>query len=410
MILVTLLISTFASVSLLGPLAIIGRVNAGNISYDLDSSTKLDVTVQGPFPRILWYDFQQNTVGTTWVSRLNQRIDVDNTTKYRFVVNVSSDYGWRCIEYINITAWFDNGSESTTYNKSGNQGGNRNMLLQYKNTQTTNNVSQYNLLWPKNGGITKRLFTEVTRRDPAYGASGCENRNLTFEFIPGYQFRCAKGNGTWMSGRHLNQSSVYDNGTWWWAYNNNGSWNFNISVVNNVSRFSRNSFSTWACDEFGVYTYSAIVSVGSPSIIGIPGATVSSDAITITTRSNGNYSLSVNMSNLTHIKFPAYTISNETVKIRGGNLTTPKNFTAHAGDAKQPIYLYGNVNATGIYQYLPHEAHGNQKVTGTNSTESYTRGFQTTNSSLVVYTCNIPLGSSVGTYRSTIRYNLETQE
>ena len=171
------------------PFVIFTEANPGDISESWNNATTLNVTVLQLQPRINWYDFQYNQSGT-WISRLNQQIDVNNSAMYRFVVNVSSDQGWADIEYINITAWFDNGDDTSIYNQSA--GGNINLFLQYKNTTGTAN---YSLLWPDDE-VTIGTWSEKNETD-IYGSPGhTECHNLTFLFIPGYQFRYAPGDGS----------------------------------------------------------------------------------------------------------------------------------------------------------------------------------------------------------------------
>ena len=122
-IIILIIVSLITNVFLLRPFIILSNANPGDISESWQNETTLNVTVLQLQPRINWYDFQYNQSGT-WISRLNNQSDVNNSAEYRFVVNVSSDQGWDDIEYINITAWYDNGSEATTYNQTA--GGNIN--------------------------------------------------------------------------------------------------------------------------------------------------------------------------------------------------------------------------------------------------------------------------------------------
>jgi len=166
------LLSVFTS-SLLVVNPMVKIVDAGDITTYSDSSTSLTLStpkpeepvppppppVLGVKPRINWYDLQN----ATGISKLNSQIDVNQ--EYKFCISISSAQGWDDIEYINITAWYDNGDDSTTYNDSGNQGGNLNMFLQYENTTGTAN---YTMLWPDDE-VTKRRFTETVVTDEWYG-------------------------------------------------------------------------------------------------------------------------------------------------------------------------------------------------------------------------------------------------
>jgi hypothetical protein len=315
-------------------------------------------------PRINWYDFQYNQSGT-WVSRLNAQIDVNNTAEYRFIVNISSDQGWDDIEYVNITAWFDNGSEATTYNQTA--GGNINLFLQYENTTRTAN---WNLRWP-DSEITfdPADCTETIETDPTGSPGNTECYNLTFPFIPGYQIRYAPGD-TW-------DTTAGFNDTW--------SWNFNITAEDQSGYKSYNNpIVGETINEFGVYSYTEIVSAGWPTITGNPGTTaIASSNITIETRSNGNYSLSVDLDQLNHTSHPTANMSNTTVSLRGGNLTSVTPFPGTG-----PLYLWGTSGPS--YQ----AAENNNLSLSTSDVE---------------YRCTIPLAQLPGDYNATIYYHLRTQ-
>jgi hypothetical protein len=257
---------------------------------------------------------------------------------------------------VNITAWYDQGSEATTYNQT--LGGNLNLKFQYENTTGT---AVWALMWPDNE-VTEGEYTDVVSSDP-YGSPGnTECHNLTFSFIPDYQFRYAEGDGSW------------DN-----TYNTTDdvqSWNFVIFADDGGN-------TSYVTDEFGVYAYTEIMTAGWPTITGSPGenATVDSN-ITVVTRSNGNYSLSVDVENLTHTTHPTANMSRDLVWVRGGDLDDFDNFTAISGI----IYFYGSV---GTY----HLAEGNDTSLSTTD---------------VQYKCDIPLGQTAGEYTGTIYYHLST--
>jgi len=191
---VGLIVSMFTNAFFFGHLIIFSKADPGDISENWHNETTLNVTVLQLQPRINWYDFQYNQSGT-WVSKLNTQIDVNNSAEYRFIVNISSDQGWADIDYMNITAWFDNGNDGTTYNNSGNLGGNLNMYLQYENTT---GAASYNMLWPddevtfNSGDCTEALVT-----DSSGSPGNTECHNITFPFIPGFQIRYSPGDGAW---------------------------------------------------------------------------------------------------------------------------------------------------------------------------------------------------------------------
>jgi hypothetical protein len=357
-----IIIFLLTNIFFLEPIIMFGKANPGNIGDIWYNSTTLNVTVLEIPPRINWYDFQYNQSGT-WASRLNAQIDVNNSAEYRFIVNISSDQGWDDIDYVNITAWYDQGNESSTYNQT--LGGNLNIMLQYENTTGT---ADWSLMWPHNE-VTEGTYVEEIEYD-IYGSYGhTECRNLTFSFIPSYQFRYAPGDGNWNNTYNTTDDIL--------------SWNFNITVTDSGEGATQKSI-VWINDEFGVYSYSEIVSAGWPTIVGSPGENATAaDNVTLVTRSNGNYSLSVGVDNLTHtVLGPSVNMSRDNVWVRGGDLDTSDNFTAVSG----VIYLYG-----GFGTYHLHEANDTSLST-----------------SDVEYKCDIPLGQIAGNYTATIRYHLTT--
>lgn len=366
---ILLVSSLFSNIFLFGSLVMFSKANPGDISESWDNTTTLNVTVLQIEPRINWFDFQYNQSGT-WVSRLNQQIDVNNTAEYRFIANISSDQGWADIEYVNITAWCDLGSESSTYNQT--LGGNINLNFSYENTSGT---ASWTLHWPDDeASINLDDCTEWEETDSDGSPAYVECYNITFAFTPNYQFRHAPGYG--------NTGAGYDD-LW--------SWNFNITAEDQSGYKSYdNPTKGESIGEFGVYTYTEIVSVGWPSIVGNPGTTANvndpggSGNITIQTRSNGNYSLAVDLDQLDHKSNPTANMANTTVSLRGGNLSSPVAFPGTG-----PVYLWGAIGP--YYQW----AENNSNVKITNNVE---------------YRIAIPLAQTPGDYTGTLRYHLTTEE
>jgi len=375
-LLVSLLLSVFTS-SLIDVIPIVKIVGAGDITSDVDSDTFLTLSIYGDEeppeeppedppeeppalrikPKINWYDFQT----LAGVSKLNSQINVNQ--KYKFCINISSDQGWDDIEYIDIAAWFDNGDDSMTYNNSGNLGGNLNMFLRYENTTGTAN---YVMLWPDDE-VVRGVVTETVVSDPNGSPGFTECHNLTFSFMPRHQFRYAPGDDSWDDTKN--------------AINDVWSWNFKISVIDSGEN-ATSATTSYVKDEFGVYPYTEVVSAGMLTIWGAPGenATAVSN-VTINTRSNIDYSLSVDIETLIHKTYSTAHIPNQTIWVRGGDLETFTNFTG-----SKPIYFYGSAST--------------YHLAGIDGTSKKT--------SDVEYKCNIPFGQKAGDYRSTIHYYLRT--
>ncbi len=388
---ILLLFSLICNFPLFPKILIPGEAENGNIPEAWHNSSSLTVSVMAFRPQIVWYDLQYWNYSSGWESRLNQQIDVNNSARYRFIVNITSYQGWDDIEYINISAWHDLGDDSSTYNQT--RGSNINMLFLYENTTNTGDTATFNMPWPKNE-VTFTDHSEEVVVNSFTDWVGAESRNISFEFIPSYQLRYAPGpNNGWDTSSGVlmactNRSFI----------NNPWSWNFNITVTDRGKNNSDIPLTGWISDEFGVYSYSEIVSAGDPAIYGEPGGNYSvndnmgsgsSGNITIVTRSNGNYSLSANLSDLTHVSAPFSTISNESVWLRGGNRSSFANFSKGANN--NPVYLYG-----GGYNSMP-----NYQPAENNETNKTTAN--------VEYKCEIDFGLEPGIYTSTIYYNLRTE-
>jgi hypothetical protein len=339
-------------------------VDAQDITSYSDTSTSITLSVRGgetPVTpgvglRINWYDLQT----TTGISRLNERIDVNQ--EYIFCINVSSDWGWDVIEYIRFTAWYDNGNESTTYNDTGNHGGNLNLYLQYENTT---GVPHYAMLWPDEE-VIKGDFTETASIDPHGIPGSTECHTLTLSFRPGSQFRYAPGDGDWEDTSNV--------------FNDRWSWNFKIQVV--YRKGGSSSLTTaWVQNEFGVNGFAEIASTGVLAVRGLPGENVTSPDVTVVTRSNLGYSLSVNIDSFLHEMHPVANISNETMWVRGGDII---EYTHLGGE--EPLYLMGSSSS-----YVHPDDNNSSKIIDS-----------------VKYRCDIPYGQLPGNYRAHVHYKLRT--
>lgn len=327
---VALFLSLFThGMIIIGP--IVKIAGAGDVTTWSDTNSSLNVTVNVAVPTINFYDFQ-NSSGT---SKLDSRIDV--AEEYKFILNVTDLQGWSDIGYINITAWYDNGSEANGYNDS--IGGNLNMFLQYENMTGTANWS---MIWPDD----EVYFTDANCSETVIDGY---THNLTFAFTPRYQVRYSSA-GT---GLH--------------------SWNFNISVYDEDPEYNAS-----VADEYGIYMYTRIQqTTENPSVVGNPGDNdlALSPATNVTTRCNANYSLSVNLPNLTD--GVGHYILNSSVAAQGGNLA--KNWF----DGTNKQYLYG-----GAANYRNHLI---------NTYENTTQ---------VSYWINITYGQYPGNYTSTVTYTI----
>lgn len=338
-IVVTLLfLSLFTNgIIILGPLVKI--VNAADITTYQDTNTTINVTVYSNEPLINWYDFRDSIDA----SKMNDKIDVEQ--QYKFCINATSDQGWANIDYINITAWYDNGSEATTYNSTA--GGNLNMKLQYENTTGSAN---WNLIWPDN----EVGFDSGDCSDVIIDAN---THNLTFVFTPRNQTRYASAPGGW-------NTTAGHNDLW--------SWNFNITVED------ADGYSNYASDEYGVYMYVRITqTTENPSGSGVPGQNNIELAphTNVTTQCNANFSLSTEIANLSD--GAGHYIQNTSLSAAGGDLSKT-NFSGIG-----PLYIYGSQST-----YKNHLLNG------------------VDNNVEITYWVNITMGTVSGNYTSTVTYTL----
>jgi hypothetical protein len=223
-------------------------------------------------PIINSYDLRNSTG-----SKLNNITGLlDINKEYYFTINITDSNKWANIDYIEIKAWFDNGTESSFYNETF--GGNLNLYLQYENTTGTAN---FTLIWPDDEiqfvplNCSEVVVNNVTRI-------------INFSFILGSQIRWAPGDGTW---------DITKNTT-----NDLYSWNVNITVTDEDGLTSSKT------DEYGVYKYTSI----SPdhnwiNVYTAPGFNDSSSIVTITYSSNYEFNMTIFFEeNLTNETFGTY--------------------------------------------------------------------------------------------------------
>ena len=344
LLVIVLFLSLFSN-GMIVSFPLVKMAEAADITSYNDTNTTITVCVILEEPIVNWFDFQ-NSSG---VSKLNDRIDVEE--QYQFVVNITSDQGWSDIDYINITAWHDNGSEVTVYNQTGannNHGGNRNMYLQYENISGT---AYYNMTWPDDEAIIGSMTETVI---------DANTHNITFTFTPRNQTRYAPG----PSPAPWNTAE---------GHNDLWSWNFNITIED------ASAYKAYNISEYGVYMYSHITqTTENPSGTGSPG---DSDIelmphTNVTTQCNANYSLTTNITNLSRDGGGDW-INRTGLSAQGGDLSRA-NF-----DISNPLYIYGS-GAT----------YRNHLVNTTGDTVEIT------------YWVNISIGQLAGTYNTTVTYSL----
>ncbi len=230
------------------------------------------VTKQNIAPVINAYDVK-NISGNS--KKDNKTGLLINNNEYYFSINITDQNGWFDIEYIDIKAWYDNGSDSTTYNET--KGGNINIFLRYENTSELPN---FELIWPDDEAeliltnCTESVINETTRI-------------VNISFKPKNQVRWASSNGTW--------TETDD------AFDDPYSWNFEVEVNDS------GDLDDIKKGEYGVDFFSCIsVDPLWVEITSAPGFNDTSDIFTITYSANYDYKMMIFLEeNLTHTECEA---------------------------------------------------------------------------------------------------------
>jgi len=239
----------------------------GNTEYIPDTADARCKYIQPAAPVINSYDLRNSTG-----SKLNNATGLlDVNREYYFTVNVTAKYGWVYIDYIDITAWYDQGSENSLFNQTA--GGNLNMHLRYENV--TGNAS-FKLLWPKN---EVQLITSNCTQT----IINTSTRIIKISFKPLNQTRWAGSNNSWNAAVNTTNDPF--------------SWDFNITVI------EMSGLKAWKVDEYGIYKFAMLlpdknwVDVQAP-----PGYNATTNIVNITYCSNYEYNLSIYFEeNLTNV-------------------------------------------------------------------------------------------------------------
>jgi hypothetical protein len=187
---------------------------------------------------------------------------LDVNKEYYFTINVTAKYGWVYVDYIDIKAWYDEGTETTLYNQT--TGGNLNMYLRYENI--TGNAS-FQLLWPDDEA-------QLVRSNCTQTIVNSTTRIVDISFKPLSQMRWACSNNTWDATKNTTNDLF--------------SWNFNITVIDS------SGLKSWKRDEYGIYKYAAIspeknwVDVQAP-----PGYNATTNIVNVTYSSNYDFNISI---------------------------------------------------------------------------------------------------------------------
>jgi hypothetical protein len=244
----------------------------------------------------------------------------NNRQWFNLTINVTDLSGWSDIRWINVTGWYDEGNDTryrfysledaeltdTPENRSmchndSRPGRNINfkIVMEQRNTGDV-----FRMVWPEQDGDEMEINISTT---PPYYC-----HNYTYPWLPdntkfvvfmwwmGPQTRYAPGNGTWL------KVNLRDAKDWWRAYNNNYSWNFNITVTDDaegyidpVTNRPARPNKVYSCGEFGIYKYTEIsTSMGENGVAyaSAPhGVWTQSQTFWMREVSNAEYNLTVNV-------------------------------------------------------------------------------------------------------------------
>jgi hypothetical protein len=280
-------------------------------------------------------------------SKLNNQTGLVHVNlEYIFSVNVTDKNGWEDVDFINISCWYDQGDELSTYNQTA--GGNVNLYVQYENTTGS---GMFRLCWPDDEASLCLLNCSEQRIND----TTCL---INMSFIPGNQTRCATSNETW-----TDTEGMFDDPF---------SWNLKCVVVDSFSNMISYE------NEFGVDYYSAIRAPDFVEIIGAPGMIEQSNVFTIDFISNADYTLMIYFDeNLSQIG------GSDIIGI-GGNLSVLENT-----NSEDDIFVNTTFAGTGV----------SNAITVFDGREAPVNG--TMNSVDVQFELFIPFGTW-GTYSSSV--------
>ncbi|MEF8879913.1 MAG: hypothetical protein V5A64_05940 [Candidatus Thermoplasmatota archaeon] len=301
-------------------------------------------TTETSYPPVInSYDLKNNTG-----SKLNNATGLLTINKeYYFEINITDKNGWDDIEYVNITAWYDQSDENTEYNQTN--GGNLNMFLQYKNTSGN---PEYNLIWPNNEVDIITSKCSETRVNST-------TRIIKIYFKPKNQVKWADSNQTWTSTENTTNDPY--------------SWNFKISIVDQADE------KTWKTDEYGVDRFTYISPDNNYLLVTVaPGEDSDTNMITVNYASNHDYNLSIYFEN---------NLYNST---SGNSITIADNLKVLANADPND-----DITSDQVFQGLGEENKIKIITTsGTSPTDGLTQEVQ------IQFNIQIPLGTYSGIYSS----------
>jgi len=357
----------------------VGAIAPDSPSDRSDNSRNVGVNVVNP--RInncsIW-NTGPNGVVNLWprgddLNLTNRQIDVNTQPALNityFLVNVSlfGGGGLTDISSVNVTAWFDNNSETDRSMTWPRQYPNRNLTINYSYV-----TGAENLLYPTSGEVTAETFH--------IGFTNATTQEVGLGFRWGPNIRWATGPGAWTTTA---------------GWNDLKSWNFACRVTLKAGGDPTDWEETWHKMEFGTYKYTALSVSGNPTATQPPGSGwrgfLGSPDQQVTYNSNAPFNLTANISDLKRTGGGA-NLPSKNLGITGENLKTMGTFWTGSSNGNGKIFIAG-ANGTG-YSSFVYINSGNGNLTGTGPT-------------YIEWYVSVPVGTQEGTYTALIDWLLST--
>lgn len=338
--------------------------SGADVSTDYDDSTELTITtfgVQLNYRNIT----QEGTIEEGGNSILNNNQGDVNTETNVTLNFTSTDGDIGSVNYFNITAWFDEGSNSNYYDDVS--GANYRWKLMMENTSNTGNEANWSLesTHPNN----EVIFNDAER---LYHNQTTQNWTISINF--NYQVKHA----------------LPDDGAWGGTPDTQNTWNVNWTSSQPVYDLN----TTWH-NEFGIYKYVYVSSSSDPTGSGAPGETISGDSqnslrSNVTFRTNDAFNISTQFNN---------TLDNgPNADADDGTHSIPINNVGVRTDWVDGIGSYETFSSLGEEVMLnfsggPHAAYPS----------GIEQEFDT------YWQVSIPLGQYADTYKTTIIYKIQME-
>lgn len=244
--------------------------------------------------------------------------------EYTFTLNITDKNSWEDISFINLTTWYDRGSESSEYNTT-QEGGNFNMFLQYENTSLTDNQAVFRMRWPHEEATLEQYFEYKVNET---------TRVINFTFTPGNQTRYATSNESWDNTEENTFENMY-------------SWNLNCTVTDSMNNKG------FYQSEYGINYFSALRAPALVEINGPPGMNAQSEIFTIDFMSNSDYSLIIYFEeNLTQVNGPdSIGIAGNLSVFRNANFLDNVTFTG-LGEKSAIVLQNSSSPASGLFDSI----------------------------------------------------------